>query len=249
MPSVSPKSETTPRGASIASHQGTMKNRYRGGRYRGRFLERLSSQHLDSNLGSGVTPPPSPQQQQPSWGPLRPHGRTWRARLHQHKLEQRFRDKPKGANLGLMYDYQKQKNVPYKKDRFSGAIRPRTMMDDLWDNMSEKRFHLQYRLWQTRKLQLEDKQMNDIDEEVNGLTTMPQPDWTSSDYEDYDSDLGFPEHKGTGSIRHLDPDLDKESPSSSVEDSDKVKVKEESHTSVQGSSPLSDLSSEISEEE
>ncbi|KAI0120539.1 hypothetical protein F4776DRAFT_240850 [Hypoxylon sp. NC0597] len=246
MPSVPTTPETAPSGTSTAGRHSTMKNKYRRGHYRGKQLESLPSQHRDPSLGSGFTPPPSSPQ--PVCAPLRPHGRAWRERFYQHKLEQRFRNEPNGANLGLVYDYRKKMRLPYKKDRFSGAIRPRIMMDDFWDGMDDSKFRYEYRMWQIRKQQLEVKQLNDIDKEVNGVATMPEPDWASSDYEDYDSDLGFPEHKGKGSIRQLDPSQEDEELSSDV-DSDKVKVKEEPRTPDQGSSPLSDLSSEISEEE
>ncbi|RYP29721.1 hypothetical protein DL767_006596 [Monosporascus sp. MG133] len=46
---------------------------------------------------------------------------------------------PKGANLGLVWDETKQRHVAMKKDHFTGKIRPRTMLDDMWDSMSEKK--------------------------------------------------------------------------------------------------------------
>ncbi|RYP45262.1 hypothetical protein DL768_008378 [Monosporascus sp. mg162] len=46
---------------------------------------------------------------------------------------------PKGTNLGLVWDETKQRHVVMKKDHFTGKIRPRTMLDDMWDSMSEKK--------------------------------------------------------------------------------------------------------------
>ncbi|RYP06544.1 hypothetical protein DL764_003089 [Monosporascus ibericus] len=45
----------------------------------------------------------------------------------------------KGANLGLLWDETKQRHVAMKKDHFTGKIRPRTMIDDMWDSMSRKK--------------------------------------------------------------------------------------------------------------
>ncbi|KAI1416587.1 hypothetical protein F5Y13DRAFT_154319 [Hypoxylon sp. FL1857] len=231
-----------PCGVSVADHSGKG-NKYRGGCYRGKQLERVSPRDLDANLGKGCSP--TPPMRWPSIEKLRPAGRTWRELLHQHKLEKRFKYAPYGANLGLALDFKKKIMVPYKKDHFTGAIRPRIMMDDFFDGLSKPRLEFERQMRQRRKGHLEELQLKSIDKEVNGETPKresvfkPLSEMTSSDFEDWDSDSSPPQTTGKESPHHVEPN--------------EVKVKEEPQTPGPAStwpvsSPLSELS-EISEEE
>ncbi|RYP43073.1 hypothetical protein DL770_011867 [Monosporascus sp. CRB-9-2] len=58
---------------------------------------------------------------------------------HDERVAAKYAAAPKGANLGLAWDETKQRHVAMKKDHFTGKIRPRTMLDDMWDSMSEKK--------------------------------------------------------------------------------------------------------------
>ncbi|RYP77505.1 hypothetical protein DL771_001078 [Monosporascus sp. 5C6A] len=57
----------------------------------------------------------------------------------EQRVAAKYAAAPKGANLGLVWDETKQRHVVMKKDHFTGKIRPRTMLDDMWDNMSKKK--------------------------------------------------------------------------------------------------------------
>ncbi|KAI1380325.1 hypothetical protein F4677DRAFT_256088 [Hypoxylon crocopeplum] len=50
-----------------------------------------------------------------------------------------FRGAPKGTNLGLFAYADEGKFVAYKKDHFTGLVRPRRMMDDLYDKMTDEK--------------------------------------------------------------------------------------------------------------
>ncbi|KAI0839825.1 hypothetical protein F5Y06DRAFT_264716 [Hypoxylon sp. FL0890] len=245
MPSVLPPTpEDPPSGVIIAGHHGKRQFGYKAGRYCGKALKPLSPRHLDANLDKDVAPAPSAQLL--SRAALRPCGQSWRARLYQHRLEKQFKDKPNGANLGLVWDYRKKMKIPYKKDHFSGAIRPRILMDDHYDKMTEERLRFERRMRRIRQSHLEAKQLNDIDQEVNGEKSIFKPDVTSSNYEDSDSesDLDFPDIKAEEPTLSLDPSQNKESPPNV----DSNGAKEQTQPDPE-SSELSDLSSEISEEE
>ncbi|RYP13879.1 hypothetical protein DL765_006667 [Monosporascus sp. GIB2] len=54
-------------------------------------------------------------------------------------VDAKYAAAPKGANLGLKWDETKRRHVAMKKDHFTGKVRARSMIDDMWDNMSKKK--------------------------------------------------------------------------------------------------------------
>lgn len=87
----------------------------------------------------------------------------------QRRLALRFHDKPNGARLGMHWDFNRGKNVPYIKDHFTGVIRPATMKDDMYSNMSEEKLeqHRQYHQQMVESLQDEQDKQDKQDEEQN----------------------------------------------------------------------------------
>ncbi|KAL7622279.1 hypothetical protein AAE478_007783 [Parahypoxylon ruwenzoriense] len=55
------------------------------------------------------------------------------------QLKRKARNAPNGANIGLLWDGSKGRYVAYKKDHFTGRIRPRVKTDDMWDSMSKEK--------------------------------------------------------------------------------------------------------------
>ncbi|RYO86938.1 hypothetical protein DL766_005975 [Monosporascus sp. MC13-8B] len=53
------------------------------------------------------------------------------------RVDAKYAAAPKGANLGLKWDETKRRHVAMKKDHFTGKVRSRSMIDDMWDNMSK----------------------------------------------------------------------------------------------------------------
>ncbi|KAI1141588.1 hypothetical protein F5Y05DRAFT_267192 [Hypoxylon sp. FL0543] len=242
MSSATPNSEARPLGVLFPGHSRQRTNRYRGGRYLGKPLKPLSTRHRNPNLRAEIAAP-APSTQQPS---LRSLGRSWKARLYQHRLEQRFKDEPRGANLGLVFDYRKKTKIPYKKDYFSGAIRPRCMMDDLYDGMDAKRLRREEENWRLKKAQLESEELDVINEEVNGEDSIVEPDAAASDSEFSDWVIITPKGKAKGPVRSLDPNQDEKPPNvGSNQDKEETQLAPETSKS----SPCWLLSSEESEEE
>ncbi|KAI0849790.1 hypothetical protein F5Y00DRAFT_261236 [Daldinia vernicosa] len=78
--------------------------------------------------------------------------------VQERELAREFFDAPNGTRLGMHWDYNRKKLVPFIKDHFTGAIRPAIMKDNMYDNMSKEKLeeHRQYHL-QRQEQQEEEK--------------------------------------------------------------------------------------------
>ncbi|KAI1074164.1 hypothetical protein F5B20DRAFT_564390 [Whalleya microplaca] len=56
----------------------------------------------------------------------------------QNQLQQMYKEMATGANF-VLYNHAKGRYVPYKKDWVTGCIRPRIQLDDMVDDMNEKK--------------------------------------------------------------------------------------------------------------
>ncbi|KAI0011523.1 hypothetical protein F4779DRAFT_636995 [Xylariaceae sp. FL0662B] len=79
------------------------------------------------------------------------------------RLAEKYTHAPKGANIGLHWSSQKERHISYKKDHIHGHIRPRRMMDDLWDRMDRE--ERDERLARMRPANEEDEEDDEDDEE------------------------------------------------------------------------------------
>ncbi|KAI1444437.1 hypothetical protein F5Y02DRAFT_428032 [Annulohypoxylon stygium] len=144
-----------------------------------------------------------------------PHEKEFQSHIRRgfyENLQMKYRSEPKGTCLGLIIHPVTKEGAYYIKDNFSGVVRPKTMKDDMYLNMTEAKLaeHRQRWEWEYGSSSSESEDSDDSDvEEYDGSLATTSPEDQDQIY--VDPDDGYASDAVSSMTSEEDPDDDYES--------------------------------------